>query len=275
MHFDYLQDNTLINNTNVNVAVTLFATIEHGDVSREEIFYVTIQKTVSEGDVDLAYYDPISDNASGSALKAALRTLITNTHKYKTSYDDCKAYLPDTDEDPNNKNNMILFYSGVSIKKAYSCGNSVGEWNREHVWPKSLAWYETSGAGADLHHIRPTNGTVNSTRNNNKFGIASSGNMVYYPNTTIVSGKLNGYFEPNDNVKGDVARIIFYLMTRYSESDRHSWSDVCTGYELLKSWNSSDPVDSWERHRNEAIYEIQGNRNPFIDNQGYATMIWG
>lgn len=209
-----------------------------------------------------------------------LRSLITSTHKKITTYDDCKTYLQKTDEDPNNSNNFILFYSGVSIKKTSSLGMTPTSWNREHVWAQSLSlkWFETSGAGADLHHIRPTNGVVNSTRNNNKFGEVADGKTVYFAgdSTAAVAGKYGGgYFEPNDDVKGDVARIIFYLFTRYPQSDSHTWASIASSYELLKTWHMADPVSSMEISRNNEIFSIQGNRNPFIDYPDYATMIWG
>lgn len=222
-----------------------------------------------------SYYASISAT-TGDALLQQLRTLITDTHKTITSYDDCKEYLPYADEDLDNSSNMVLFYSGVSISKNASVGNGVGQWNREHIWPQSLGWFSTSGAGSDLHHIRPTNGSINSTRNNKKYGEVTNGTIVHYPNSDIVSGSYStNYFEPNDEVKGDIARIIFYLMVRYSEADTYSFESVAQSYEVLKSWNTLDPVSDAERARNEYIYTIQGNRNPFIDNSNYATMIWG
>lgn len=133
-------------------------------------------------------------------------------------------------------------------------------WNREHVWPQSLGWFETSDAGADLHHIRPCESGINSSRGNNKFGESS------------------GYFDPSqygEDYRGDVARIIFYLMVRYEESDNYDFEDIVESKELLLDWNKDDPVDELEIARNEAIFKIQGNRNPFIDNEDYASMIWG
>ena len=45
--------------------------------------------------------------------------------------------------------------------------------------------------------------------------------------------------------------------------------------DLLLKWNDLDPVDQLEINRNNEVYKIQGNRNPFIDNSDYADMIWG
>ena len=74
------------------------------------------------------------------------------------------------------------------------------------------------------------------------------------------------FFEPRDEVKGDVARIIFYLFTRYPQSDAYDFEDVAESLELLLEWHTIDPVDEFESHRNDVIAEYQGNRNPYIDN---------
>lgn len=204
-----------------------------------------------------AYYSSAQDLV-GTQLKAKLRNIITSTHKKQTTYNDCKKYLPNADEDPNNSNNMILFYTGESIKKSTDLTN---DWNREHVWCQSLGWFTTSGAGADLHHIRPCSIKVNSSRGNKIFGTGS------------------GMYEPADNYKGDVARIIFYLLIRYTESDAEIYgftgkNKIAQSLELLLAWNELDPVDILEQNRNEYIYKIQGNRNPFIDYPEFADMIW-
>lgn len=199
-----------------------------------------------------SYYKSV-EGLTGSALKSKLRTLISTTHKKITSYNDCKKNLPNVDEDPNNSKNMILFYTGESIKKSTDLNN---DWNREHVWCQSLGWFSTSGAGSDLHHIRPCDIKVNSSRGNKKYGVGS------------------GYYTPTDEYKGDVARIIFYLMVRYSESDSYSFTSIAQSKELLLEWNELDPVSTLEKNRNEAVYKIQGNRNPFIDYPKFAEMIW-
>lgn len=203
--------------------------------------------------IELSKYYKSVEGLTGAALKKGLRTLITSTHKKTTSYADCKTYLQNADQDPNNSSNMLLFYTAESIKKT----NNMNIWNREHVWAQSLGWFKTSGAGADLHHIRPCDPKVNSSRGNKKFGTGTS------------------YYTPKDEYKGDVARIIFYLMTRYSESDNYSFKSIAQSQELLVEWNKLDPVSPHEQHRNDYIYTIQGNRNPFIDYPEFVDAIWG
>lgn len=205
------------------------------------------------------YYKSAQD-LTGSALKAELRKIITNTHKRTTSYSDLKTELLKADEDPNNSNNMILFYTGQSIKKSQDLNN---DWNREHVWPQSLGWFKTSGAGADMHHLRPCNISVNSSRGNKKYG---TGGSYYLPLNVNGSGA---------DYRGDCARIILYLFTRYSESDSYSFTAVFQSLDLILEWNKLDPVDHLEIQRNEYTYKIQGNKNPFIDYPEFADMIWG
>ncbi|MBQ8292243.1 MAG: endonuclease [Bacilli bacterium] len=199
------------------------------------------------------YYDTLDFGLKAEELKQALRVLVQTTHKYHSTYSDCKFNLPNIDEDPNDPNKMILFYTGESIEKSFDLNN---DWNREHVWAKSIGWFKNDGAGSDLHHIRSCNIAVNSARGNMKFGKAS------------------GYYEPTDEYKGDVARIIFYLMIAYSEADRYSFNSIAESKEILLEWNKLDPVSELEILRNDKVEDIQGNRNPFIDYPVLADYIW-
>ena len=170
---------------------------------------------------------------------------------------------------------MILFYSGLSVKASW---DSAATWNREHMWPQSKSWFKTSGAGSDLHHIRPTDTDVNNRRGSLPFGEVSGGTEVLascHGNASTGCYIGGGYFEPADRVKGDTARIIFYLLTRYSESDSYSITQVAQSMDMLLRWNELDPVDDWEYTRNEETAKIQGNRNPFIDCSDLAEVIWG
>ena len=155
---------------------------------------------------------------------------------------------------------MILFYTGASVPKT----DNMNVWNREHVWAQSLSkyesggqWFGESGAGADAHHIRPCNPSVNSSRGNDKFGTSS------------------GYYEPTDEFKGDVARIIFYMMVRYTQADSFTFTSVAESLDILLEWNELDPVSPLEENRNDVVEDIQGNRNPFIDYPEFAEEIWG
>lgn len=194
----------------------------------------------------------------GDNLKLQLRTIINST-KRNTSYDDLKKYLPQTDAG-SKPGTIRLFYSHKEVSNKWDPDNN---WNREHVWPKSRAWYKNGGAGADIHHIRPEDPHDNSSRSNTKFGESSG----YYKPETLSDGT---------TARGDVARIIFYMLTRYSQTDtQYTVKSVAESMEILLKWNREDPVDNFEIIRNNQSYSIQGNRNPFIDCPDLAEYIWG
>jgi endonuclease I len=218
---------------------------------------------------------------SGDNLKNALHTIISSGVT-KLSYDAVWNALKVTDQDPANSSNVILLYSGHSRSKTLN-GGSTGNWNREHVWAQSHGDFGTSaGPGTDLHHLRPEDVTVNSVRGNKDFDMGGS----------AVSGAAGNYtdadsWEPRDAVKGDVARMIFYMAVRYEGDD--SWPDLevdnatsggsapRTGrLSALLQWHAQDPPDAAERNRNQLIYaSYQRNRNPFIDNPEWIASIFG
>ena len=223
-----------------------------------------------------AYYRDLDFALVGNALKMELRELITVTHTTKTSYASLRQHLQYTDASLTDDSKILLFYSRIEVDKTWDNGAT---YNREHVWAQSLGWFTESGAGSDLHHIRPTDPSVNSSVNNRKFGNVEGGKQINLSKKNgegLIDGFYKGdLFEPADEVKGDVARIIFYLMTRYPESDSYSFTSVASSLELLLEWNALDPVDEFEARRNDRTWEIQGNRNPFIDFSFLADQIWG
>lgn len=266
------------------------------------LFLSPMQADAAVGSYDtdpLTYYEDITA-ASGVELLGELHDLLATTHRTYTAYADCKnpVYVANTDSDYNGE--VMEFYSQTSIDASWG-GGKQGTWNREHVWCKSLSnnvWDESYG-GSDMHHIRPVESGLNSARNNSPYGeVSSSANDLYYEdsnNNRVALGghKENDVFEPLDNVKGDVARIIFYLYTHYNDYSNVggttngrgrcgdlSFSMIVDGNEdeaidTLLSWNELDPVSQQEEDRNEAVASYQGNRNPFIDHPEYADYIWG
>ena len=217
-------------------------------------------------------YDVLSTKSS-SQIKTALSTLMKNTHSYPSSYNDCH-YKADRTDCENGDGRVSLIYTGYSATMSQWNG-----WNREHVWPQSLGGGNTSGGGADLHHIRPSDANVNSTRGNKKYGNTNGGTAKYGSNPA--TGYLGGYysstyFEPLDNVKGDVARIVLYVWVRWGSSwGADSVTEVFQSVDVLLEWMELDPVDTWELGRNEVVQDIQGNRNVFIDYPEYAWLIFG
>lgn len=248
-------------------------TATDGEKSVTTSFSVLV--TNASSPTDDYYKDAIGKE--GQALKAALHEIIDG--HTQLSYAQVWDVIKESDEDMNNKNNVILFYSGESRSKNRNGGN-VGDWNREHTWAKSHGDFGTSkGPGTDAHHLRPTDVQVNSSR----------GNLDFDNGGSPVKGcdgcfKTTSSFEPPDRVKGDVARILFYMATRYENGDRvdlelneklNNGSNPYHGkLSVLLKWHLQDPVDEIERNRNNVIQEWQGNRNPFIDHPEFAEMIW-
>lgn len=232
-----------------------------------------------------SYYNDVNLSQSGTNLKDELATKVISTHTTYLSYTPgVWNALQQSDVNPNNSNEVLLIYGhndndgNVKTDRTrgkFDNGGSVGDWNREHVFAKSLANPDlgTSGAGADAHNLRPCDFQQNSTRNNRKFGTGTG--AAGFINS-------NGDWYPGDEWKGDVARMIMFMYIRYG--NRCLPVNVGTGssvsidnnmIDLFLQWNADDPVSSFEASRNDVIANIQGNRNPFIDNPAFATQIWG
>lgn len=230
------------------------------------------------------YYDSAS-GLTGDALKTALNDIIDGHIEF--SYDAAKEALKVTDEDTINSDNVICLYTGWSYAKT-EFGNGSEQWNREHTWSKSHGDFgDLPPAGTDIHHLRPADASVNSAKNNRDFHtgttqyIDGSGPTDCYMDTDI--------WEPRDAVKGDVARMIFYMATRYEGENGEvdleivDYVNTAPSYEAyygklttLMQWHIDDPVDSWEISRNNIIYtSYQENRNPYIDHPEYVNLIWG
>ncbi|MDE6201163.1 MAG: endonuclease [Clostridiales bacterium] len=251
-----------------------------------------------------AYYSEITATG-GNQLLGQVHDLITTTHTYYTSYGECSEskYVNVTDPGPNG--GALEFYTQKSIM---SFSGNIGYWNREHVWCKSLSngmWKSVSNGtrngGSDMHHIRPAESGLNSTRSSYKFGIVNGGKEAWSRDTSKSNVALGGWvgggaFEPLDKVKGDVARIVLYVYTHYNTyanvygktngnqsgvfgtlnfTHIMSASNEAAAIQLLIQWNNADPVDEIEIVRNDEVYKIQGNRNPFIDHPEYVNAIWG
>ncbi|MGB3440513.1 MAG: endonuclease [Actinophytocola sp.] len=231
-----------------------------------------------DGDYDATYYRT-AIGLTGTALKSALHSIIrTGT---KLNYDQVWNALKATDQDPANANNVILLYSGRSQSKTTNGGNA-NDWNREHVWAKSHGDFGTAtGPGTDVHHLRPEDVSVNSARGNKDFDNGGSAVSEAPGSYTDADS-----FEPRNAVKGDVARMIFYMAVRYEGGDgfanlemNNSVANGSAPYlgklSVLLAWSAQDPPDAFEKRRNQVIYDqFQHNRNPFVDHPEWARAIW-
>jgi len=237
------------------------------------------------GQIPNQYYIP-AHNKTGYELKTALSQIITSGHLTNT-YTSLWIHFQTTDKRPDGK--VWDMYSDCPFTfGADQCGNYKNIcdcYNREHSFPAS--WFNgTYPMYADLNHLYPTDGKVNGIRENYPFGET---NGTQHNISKLGSCTFPGYtgtvFEPADEYKGDFARTYFYIATRY-ENEITKWScpmlagdktSVFTTWSinLLLKWHRQDPVSEKEINRNNAVYNIQKNRNPFIDYPELVELIWG
>lgn len=254
------------------------------------------------------YYSSINSTMKGDTLKVALYNIIKG--HTRIPYDSLEPAMKVTDRDYNlsplgtdddNPYIVTLYadYNGdksTAIRYGDSCGgyNTSGNqiWNKEHIWAKSNGFAtESKPAHSDLHHLRASDERCNNLRGNLPFNTVSqhtSSNAVenHYKQKTDNYRITNSYFEPRDSDKGDVARALFYMATRYYNGDGSNSALSLTngtdssggkwGYlDTLLAWHEADPVDEFEAHRNDLIYEqFQHNRNPYIDHPEYARAVF-
>lgn len=221
-----------------------------------------------------SYYSGVNFSKTGNALKSELATLITSTHTNTISYSELQTLMKTSDVDPQNPANLLLIYGSQSSGIHQRSRPVGGSWNREHVYAKSKGTPNlgTSGPGADGHHLRPADNTLNSTR----------GSLLFDDGTGATAYKTSrgGWF-PGDEWKGDVARILMYMYVRYNSrclplNITMNPSTYSSDFpDILLKWNIEDPVSDFEKQRNSVVAQTQGNRNPFIDNAYLATVIWG
>lgn len=216
---------------------------------------------------------------TGDELKTALNGIIDDHRQY--SYFASKTIMKFSDADPTNPNNVILVYTGRSqANNDYGTGGD--QINREHVWAKSHGNFnEVPPMFNDVHNLKPADASVNTLRSNKDFD--NGGNEVTEAPGCFTTSDT---WEPRDAVKGDIARIIFYMATRYEGNNGErdlKVVDYVNTYpapemgklSTLLAWNQLDPPDDFERNRNNVIFQWQENRNPFIDHPEFVDMIWG
>ena len=270
------------------------------------VFFITIGLF---GQVPEGYYDS-AEGKSGYELKTAVYNIIKghNDRGYTALWTlyASSDILPKTATNSETSTNIIwdIYSNNPNGNNPYefvlnedkdtgSGGGSEGEYyNREHTFPKS--WFsKASPMSNDGHHILPTDKKVNNARGNypysevNATWTSENGSKL---GASIVDGYSGTAFEPIDEYKGDVARIYFYMATRYeniidnweNNSDNSdivldgSTDKVFEDWQLnvLLAWHAQDPVSDKEINRNNAVHDFQGNRNPFIDNPNWVNLIW-
>ena len=246
------------------------------------------------------YYQQ-ANNLSGDDLKEALHQIISNhvVFPYTATTTDTWDILQLSDQDPDENNNMILVYTGRSQDKGYRDGSGnysqyengngtqSNSWNREHVWPKSHGFPDDNdNAYTDVHNLKPCDRSVNSSRGTKDFDNGGSQHSEALDCLTDSDS-----WEPADYIKGDIARILFYMVVRYDPGIDHdnnvfdlelvdyttpNNNDPILGkLSSLLEWHVNDPVDDFEINRNDVIFGFQENRNPFIDHPNLVNFLWG
>jgi endonuclease I len=225
----------------------------------EESFQILVESAIPT----LTGYYATASGLQGNTLKATLQTIV-NTGLVRKTYGDARYILNITDRDPNNIANVILVYLGTSVSGTWDDGST---WNREHVWPQSRMGCSATNTSrdrcADLHNLKPANPAINTSRGNKYYG---------WTTTTWT-------YAPREAVRGDLARILFYMVITYSDLSLSETTSSDSTYQMgilsvLLQWHLDDPVDAFEQNRNEIIYAQQGNRNPFIDHPHLVGLIW-
>ena len=224
---------------------------------------------------------------SGEALFSHLHEATAPAPRAQPSYKGSKAFMYSKADNTgcNGGPGIITAYSQLCVNGASADGGSYKERgdenadgvagdfvNAEHVWPQSY-FNSALPMVADLHHLMSTLSTPNGRRGNLKFARVS--NATYRTSSGSKLGKEG--FEPDDSVKGNVARAIFYFIVRYSDKNIRQGMDYNSFWTknvpMLLEWNRQDPPDANERRRNDLVEDFQGNRNPFIDTPGQADNI--
>ena len=274
----------------ITLSLTLFAGYTYADTVTDACFNCPPLSTIANADTfdDSSYYagaiSAINGSLSAETIKQEITLAISQNHK-NLSYSEVWTALTRTDQDSTNTANVNLLYKGISIPKfsngSGSQSTNPDNWNREHVWAKSHGFPSSSlEAYTDIHHLRPTDISINSSRGNLDFDNSDT------PLSEAPANSVDGdSFEPRDAVKGDVARMLFYMDTRYEGFDATpdlqlvdnitNVGDAALGRLCrLIEWHNSDPVDATEIYRNNTIYEFQGNRNPYIDHPEWVDILY-
>ncbi len=248
-----------------------------------------ISKTTNDPTLLASYYQTVDTSLSGEDFRRNLSAVISagyERHPYSGGAADVAAILRESDADPSGNGNVICIYTGLSMPSSQTGG--IYEWDKEHVWAKSHGFPNESGvmkeAYSDAHNLRPALASVNRSRSNKDHGLVAN------PTRTDYGNKQNETtFEPRDESKGDVARIMFYMATRYGfggdgavnlslvDDETTSASNLlgCFGnLQTLIQWHYDDPVSESEIYRNNVVYGYQKNRNPYIDHPEYVALAY-
>lgn len=244
-----------------------------------------------------AGYYSSAQGLTGTQLKTALYNIISSSHVPQT-YSQIWGYFQNADVKQNG--NVWEIYSACDFSFSQQDSGSGGNvecefFNREHVFPRAWFGGNIEPMRSDVNHIFPTDKKVNGERGTVPFAVVASANYTSSNGTkrgtSGTSGVTGIVFEPVDEYKGDIARALFYMATRY-EDQIATWQNLNTdgakvlngtagvvfkqwAIDLLYQWHIQDPVSVKEQNRNNQTYFYQNNRNPYIDNPQWVQTVWG
>ena len=236
------------------------------------------------------YFADIDGVKGGADMKNALYNIIKEHKRISYGKGEDKTwgafYTTDAVVE-NGKRRVLDMYSN---EKRYfgNKGSAVGGMNIEHSVAKSWWGGTTNNAYCDLHHLNPSDQNANSRKSNYPLGELTSvtwDNGVTFVGKANIDGSTQNAYEPCDEYKGDFARVFMYMFTCYQDLTwEHTWMNYeKSAYptlkpwavELLLKWHKQDPVSEKEINRNNAVFAIQGNRNPYVDYPQLADYVWG
>ena len=239
-------------------------------------------------EIPAGYYDGI-EGLTTSALKTKLHEIIRNhsTNSYNGLFSKSFIYT-----DVRDDGTWWDMYSDID---RYVRVNGRVDWdgmNREHSFPKSW-WGGATNVPeyTDLNHLYPADGDANMKKSNYPLGEVDPSGVTFDNGVSTVGRPVSGQgggatrvFEPADEYKGDFARTYFYMVTCYqADTWKYQYMAAQGTYptlqgwaiDLLLEWHREDPVSQKEIDRNDAVFGLQSNRNPFIDFPEIAEYIWG
>jgi endonuclease I len=264
---------------------------------------LTATSVYAQGPNESGTYYAAADGKKGAALKTSLCGVIYDRNEggdLNTAYKALWTHFKTTDAKPNGK--VWDMYSNkremtFGTDQDTGSGSQEGQYyNREHSMPNSWFGGKVMPMYTDLFHMYPTDKVVNNKRGNNPFGETAnpswkSANDFSKLGPCSVEGYSGVVFEPNDEYKGDFARTYFYMVTCYEEKLPNWYTSYAESQptldgntypglsdwqlKMLMKWAKNDPVSEKETNRNNAVFGIQNNRNPFIDYPGLEEYIWG
>lgn len=255
-------------------SVSIFANVVVGVAAIPENYYYDVDGK-KNADVILNALNDIIDNHTVIAY-AGLEPYYEQTDFYNDTlwdmYSTCTFYM-----------------SHANVPQSAVCDG----WNKEHLVCQS--WLGSGPMVSDLFNVYPTDARINNLRSNYPYGVVGGSFNGFSKDPdhhglgklgTSTTANIGTCYEPDDNYKGDFARSFFYMVARYRSNTLNSGNGAkmftsgptnLTAYSLsfLLDWHRQDPVSQKEIDRNQAVYGIQHNRNPFIDYPELAEYIWG